>query len=63
MRVFESLACGSMLITNDLTDNARPSCSLMGSPCYIPLRQDVLEKLAYFMGHPEERERIAGAGP
>lgn len=63
MRVFEALACGSLLITNDLAANGQEELARDG----IHLAtyrgpDDLLDKLHYYLAHPELRERIAAAG-
>jgi len=63
MRVFEALACGSLLLTNDLTDNGQDELfrdgmhlATYGGP------EELLDKIAYYLKREEVRERIAAAG-
>jgi GT2 family glycosyltransferase len=63
MRVFEALACGSLLITNDLADNGQGQLLTEGIH-YISSR-DINEfesKIRYYLTHSGEREAIAAAG-
>jgi O-antigen biosynthesis protein len=63
MRVFEALACGSLLITNDLTDNGQAELFQDGvhlSTYRGP--EELLDKLAYYLERETVREKIAGAG-
>lgn len=63
MRVFEALACGSLLVTNDLTDNGQ--AELFRDGVHLVTYRDgeeLLDKLRYYLRKPELCERIAGAG-
>jgi len=63
MRVFEALACGSLLITNDLADNGQ--AELFKSGVHLETYRDadeLIDKIKYYLGHDEARERIAAAG-
>ena len=63
MRVFEALACGSLLVTNDLADNGQDE--LFQDGVHLATYRDpeeLLEKVAYYLAHEEEREPIAAAG-
>ncbi len=63
MRVFEALACGSMLVTNDLADNGQ--ADLFRDRVHLATYREpgeMLEVIAYYLAHPEEREAIAAAG-
>jgi SAM-dependent methyltransferase len=63
MRVFEALACGSLLITNDLADNGQSE--LFQSGVHLETYRDadeVIEKIRYYLTHEDTRERIAAAG-
>jgi hypothetical protein len=63
MRVFEALACGSLLVTNDLADNGQAELFRAGEHLvtYRDL-DDLVEKVAYYLEHEDEGERIAAAG-
>jgi hypothetical protein len=63
MRVFEALACGSLLVTNDLTENGLGELFRDGEHL-VTYRsaEELIEKVAYYLEHEEERERIAAAG-
>jgi glycosyltransferase involved in cell wall biosynthesis len=63
MRVFEVLACGSLLITNDLSENGLDELFRDGEHL-VTYRsaEELIEKVAYYVEHEEERERIASAG-
>lgn len=60
-RTFEATACGALLLTertgNGLVDLFTPGAHLAA---YGP--EDLLTQAAYFLAHPDERERIARAG-
>lgn len=63
MRVFEALACGSLLVTNDLSDNGQAEMFRDGEHlATYTAAEEMLDKLAYYLSHEEERERIADAG-
>jgi GT2 family glycosyltransferase/spore maturation protein CgeB/tetratricopeptide (TPR) repeat protein/protein-L-isoaspartate O-methyltransferase len=63
MRVFEALACGSMLLTNDLRDNGQEE--LFHDGVHLATYRDpeeMLDKIGFYLAHDEVRERIAAAG-
>lgn len=63
MRVFEALACGSLLLTNDLTENGQ--AELFQDGIHLATYRDaddLLDKAAYYFKREEIRERIAAAG-
>jgi spore maturation protein CgeB len=63
MRVFEAVACGSMLLTNDLNDNGL--AELFQDGVHLATyreREDLLDKLAFYLERESIRERIAAAG-
>lgn len=63
MRVFEALACGSLLVTNDLRENGQDELFQDGvhlSTYAEP--QELLEKIAWYLAHEDARERLAAAG-
>jgi GT2 family glycosyltransferase/tetratricopeptide (TPR) repeat protein/2-polyprenyl-3-methyl-5-hydroxy-6-metoxy-1,4-benzoquinol methylase len=63
MRVFEALASGSLLITNDLADNGLSELFANGTHLATYRSQEELfEKFQYFLDHPQEREQIASQG-
>jgi glycosyltransferase involved in cell wall biosynthesis len=63
MRVFEALACGSLLVTNDLSENGQGELFRDGEHL-VTYRsgEELVEKVAYYLEHEDERERIASAG-
>jgi FkbM family methyltransferase len=63
MRVFEALACGSLLITNDLNDNGQGELFQDGTHL-VAYRDaaELVEKIDYYLAHEGEREQIAAAG-
>jgi spore maturation protein CgeB len=63
MRVFEALACGSLLLTNDLAENGQ--AELFSNGVHLETYRDadeLVDKIAYYLEHEETRERIAAAG-
>lgn len=63
MRVFEALACGSLLVTNDLSDNGQEELFQTGVHCLTYRgRDDLLDRVAWALAHVPERERLATAG-
>lgn len=63
MRVFEALACGSMLLTNELPANGLPELFSDGQHLVTYRNHDdMMEKIAYYASHDSERELIAEAG-
>ncbi len=63
MRVFEAMACGSLLLTNDLTDNGQNE--LFSDGVHFATYADdaeLLEKMRHYVVHDEDRERVAAAG-
>ncbi len=63
MRVFEALACGSLLVTNDLRENGQEE--LFRDGVHLATygdAEELLEKVAYYLAHEEARERVAAAG-
>lgn len=63
MRVFEALACGSLLLTNDLAENGLDKLLTDGQHLvtYDDL-DDLMEKIEHYLKDDEARERIAAAG-
>jgi glycosyltransferase involved in cell wall biosynthesis len=63
MRVFEALACGSLLVTNDLTDNGQAELFQDGVHAVMYREpHELRDKIRYYLAHEEERETIAAAG-
>jgi 2-polyprenyl-3-methyl-5-hydroxy-6-metoxy-1,4-benzoquinol methylase len=63
MRVFEALACGSMLLTNEIRGNGQEAMFRDG--VHLATYQgteEMLDKTAYYLEHDSVRERIAAAG-
>ena len=63
MRVFEAVACGSMLMTNDLDDNGLGE--LFRDGVHLATyrdHEDLLDKLAFYLEREAIRERISAAG-
>lgn len=63
MRVFEGLACGSLLITNDLSDNGQAEL-FQADQHLVTYRtpEELLDKVRFYLGHDAARERIADRG-
>jgi GT2 family glycosyltransferase/tetratricopeptide (TPR) repeat protein/2-polyprenyl-3-methyl-5-hydroxy-6-metoxy-1,4-benzoquinol methylase len=63
MRVFEALACGSLLLTNDLRDNGQQELFQDGVHLATYREpEDLLDKLAFYLEREPLREQIAAAG-
>jgi 2-polyprenyl-3-methyl-5-hydroxy-6-metoxy-1,4-benzoquinol methylase len=63
MRVFEAVACGSMLMTNDLSDNGLTDLFQDGVHLATYREpEDLLDKLAFYLAREAVRERIGAAG-
>jgi glycosyltransferase involved in cell wall biosynthesis len=63
MRVFEALACGSLLVTNDLTDNGLEELFQDGVHAVMYREpHELVDKIRYYLAHEEEREKIAATG-
>jgi len=63
MRVFEALACGSLLATNELGENGQ--AELFQDGVHLATYRepdDLLDKLAYYLRRDAVREKIAAAG-
>ena len=63
MRVFEGLACGSLLLTNDLSDNGQ--CELFQDGVHLVTYQsdeELIDKARFYLKDETEREQIAKAG-
>ena len=63
MRVFEGLASGSLLLTNELAANGQSELFQDGEHLATYRdSDDLLDKIAWYLKHDSERERIASAG-
>jgi len=63
MRVFEALACGSLLVTNDLTGHGLDELFQDGRHLATYRNADeLLARIEYFLAHPDERREIACVG-
>jgi hypothetical protein len=63
MRVFEALACGSLLLTNDLSENGQTELFQDGVHLATYAGpHEMLEKIAWYLEHTEVREKIAAQG-
>ena len=63
MRVFEALACGSLLVTNELRENGQ--AELFRDGVHLATYRehtDLLDKLAFYLAREATREKIAAAG-
>lgn len=63
MRFFEAPAAGAMLLTEASAANGQSELLAEGSE-YVSFTgiEDALDKVAYYLAHPQEREQIARAG-
>ena len=64
MRIFEVLAAGALLITNALRGDDLRQLGLEDRRHLVLYRspQELLERIAYYLAHPQERQTIAQAG-
>lgn len=63
MRVFEAMACGTLLLTNRLAPDVGQDDLFEDRIHFVCYDEDSLEDLAhYYLAHPAEREAIARAG-
>jgi 2-polyprenyl-3-methyl-5-hydroxy-6-metoxy-1,4-benzoquinol methylase len=63
MRVFEAVACGSLLLTNDLRDNGQEE--LFRDGVHLATYRDpeeLVDKVRFYLAQEAVRERIAAAG-
>src|SRR5262249_52505927 len=63
MRVFEAVACGSLLVTNELDDNGQPE--LFQDGVHLATYRDageLLDKCRFYLANEELLEKIARAG-
>lgn len=63
MRVFETLACGPLLVTNDLADNGQEEL-FTSDKHLVTYREpeEMLEKIRFYLRHEEVRQAIAQSG-
>ena len=62
-RVFETMASGAMLITNEIIDNGLEDIFTDGEHLVtFKDEEDLIEKINYYLSHSRERNRIAKAG-
>jgi GT2 family glycosyltransferase/tetratricopeptide (TPR) repeat protein/2-polyprenyl-3-methyl-5-hydroxy-6-metoxy-1,4-benzoquinol methylase len=63
MRVFEALACGPLLLTNDLRDNGQAELFQDGTHlATYSGPEEMLDKARFYLGNEATRERVAAAG-
>jgi SAM-dependent methyltransferase len=63
MRVFEAVACGSLLVTNDLRENGQEELFRDGLHLATYREPDeLLDKVRFYLAREAVRERIAAAG-
>lgn len=63
MRVFEALACGSLLVTNDLKENGQAELFQDGMHlATYQCAEELVDKMRFYLRHEAIRERIAAAG-
>jgi spore maturation protein CgeB len=63
MRMFEILSCGAMLLTSQIEDNGFSELFKEGKHLITYKdKEDLKEKIIYYLEHEEEREAIAQAG-
>ena len=63
MRVFEALACGSLLVTNNLGDNGLDELFQDGTHLATYWDgEELLDKIRFYLDREELRERLAAAG-
>lgn len=64
MRVFEVLSCGSCLITDRLSEDSGIGEMFENGKhlVFYDKENDLIEKIAYYLQHEDEREKIALAG-
>ncbi len=63
MRVFEALASGSMLLTNDLVSNGMDELVRIGQDLVVfATAEELIERAKWYLRHDDEREAIARSG-
>lgn len=63
MRVFEALASGSLLVTNNLSENGLPELFADGTHlAAFCSAEELIDKFHFYLTHPNDRERISRQG-
>jgi hypothetical protein len=62
MRVFEGTACGALVLTDSVANGLDELFDIGREMVVYRDDQDMLEKIAHYLAHDEERESIAQAG-
>lgn len=62
MRVFEGTACGALVLTDSIANGLDQLFEIGKEIVVYQDDDDLLEKIAYYLAHAEERERVAHAG-
>jgi len=62
MRIFEAMASGSMLLTEEIKDGQDELFDNKKHLVTFEGEDDLVEKIKYYLAHDKERERIAAAG-
>ncbi len=62
-RVFETLACGAMLLTDKIYNNGLENLFIDGTHLVtFETKEELAEKIRYYLNHDSEREAIAKSG-
>jgi len=62
MRIFEGAACGALVLTDSIANGLDQLFEIEQEIVVYQDDADLLEKIAYYLAHDAERERIAQAG-
>ena len=64
MRCFEIMACGALLLLNEVPGNTHRELGMIPGTHFVLYRhpKELFERINYFLSHEEERQRIAEAG-
>ncbi len=62
MRVFEGTACGALVVTDSITNGLSDLFDIGQEIVVYADDHDLLDKVAYYLAHEDERTRIACAG-
>lgn len=62
MRIFEGTACGAMVLTDSVSNGLDELFEVGREVVIYQDDADLLDKIAYYLAHEEEREAIARAG-